>query len=690
MENKIINLLSIKKNVCMSFEEIKKELNMQGKDLDSILLKLESSGVIYKNKSNKYSLVARTSLKKGVVQMGKKRRPTVVIDGLGSFDLFYNKNNSVENNSVVLVELNTNLGSATVVKVLNIKSDTYIGQIIRKEDKLVIRSKKKEDIVINKEYPEGVFVVVDSSTNRIREILDSPYEVKIKKMMVKEGVPITYSDAYERELNDIPEELSKIDKKKALNNGAIDLRNTKHVTLDSDDTKDFDDAFCYENNLLTISIADVPGIIRENSEIEKDAIERGISYYYPGYVNPMFHKKISNGICSLNPGVDRFANSITFRLNRNLGVISYSMNKSLIRSRAKLTYEKANVYLEEGKVPSGYEEYLDMLRDSYEIIAKVKENMIKNGFLMFSSDEVKFLFENEKIVNIKGRHHGKSEELIEFLMLLYNMTKTNYMMEHNLPFIARNHDLPNDDKIKAWAMLLRQRGYKVSNKEEFTNEDIKKLLESYREKDEQIVLDKIGIRSQSKARYDGYNKGHFALGLKAYATFTSPIRRLSDYINQRILDDAIKYGDEYARNKWEPKIEEYARICTEAEVRSDKIERKAYELKKLEYMSKIKIGTVYNNAIISAVGNSYISVLLPKINIYGKIYINKNNYELSSDRFSLINKVNSERILVGDSIDVSLSKVDMDKEEIILCRSSNIRENNYEEEKEVKKKVKKR
>lgn len=688
MENKIINLLSIKKNISMNYDEIRRELECSKEELNKAISNLEKDGTIYQSKNGKYSLVSRTSLKTGVVQMGKKRRPTVVINGIGSFDLFYNKNNMVENNSKVLVELNTNIGSATVVKVLNSKSETYIGQIIRKDDKLVIRSKKREDVVLNKEYPEGIFVVVDSSTNRIKEVLDSLYETKIKKMMVKEGVPITYSDEYERELNDISEELSKNDKKKALNNGAIDLRYSKHVTLDSDDTKDFDDAFCYENNLLTISIADVPGVVKENSVIEKDAIERGISYYYPGYVNPMFHKKISNGICSLNPGVDRFTNSITFRLNKNLGVISYSMNKSLIRSKAKLTYEKANMYLEEGKVPSGYEEYLDMLRDSYEIIVKIKENMIKNGFLMFTSDEVKFLFENKEVVNIKGRHHGKAEELIEFLMLLYNMTKTSYMVEHNLPFIARNHDLPNNDKIKAWAILLRQRGYKVTNKEEFSNEDIKQILESYRGKEEQIVLDKIGIRSQSKARYDGFNKGHFALGLKAYATFTSPIRRLSDYINQRILDDAIKYGDEYARNKWEPKIEEYAKICTEAEVRSDKIERKAYELKKLEYMSKIKVGTVYNNAIISAVGNDYINVLLPKMNIYGKIYINRNDYELSSDRFSLISKINSERILVGDTIDVALLKVDMDKEEIILCKG-NIKENSYEEKKG-KKKVKKR
>lgn len=690
METKITNLLSIKENIDMDLNKIQKELKLDKEELDKALKNLEKSGTIYQSKNGKYRLVSRSSLKNGVVQMGKKRKTTVVIDGLGTYDLIYNKNTIVENNSKVLVELNTNIGTATVVKVLNSRQNTYIGQIIRKEDKLVIRSKRREDIILNKDYPEGVFVVVDASTNKIKEVMDSLYEVKMKKMMVKEGVPITYSDDYERELNEVPEVLTKEMKENALRDGTIDLRDKCHITLDSDDTKDFDDSFYYGDNILIISIADVPRTIKEGGVIEKDAIERGISYYYPGYVNPMFHTKISNGICSLNPNADRFANSIIFKLNKNLDVISCNMTKSIIRSRAKLTYEKANVYLEQGKIPEGYEPYTDMLRNTLEITEKVKSNMIKNGFLMFTSDEVKFLFENKTAKSIKGRHHGKAEELIEFSMLLYNMTKTNYMVEHNLPFIARNHDLPNNNKIKAWADLLIQRGYKIdSKKETYTNEDIKKMLESYKGELEQIVLDKIGIRSQAKAIYDCYNKGHFALGLKAYATFTSPIRRLSDYINSRIYDDSIKYGDDYARRKWEPKMETLAKICTDSELTADKIESKAYELRKLEYMSRIKPGTVYKNAIVSAVGKNYISIFIPGINIYGKVNINKNNYEVSSDGFSLISNINSERILVGDTMSVSLLKVDTDKEEIILLRKSYNKENTYEEKKG-KKKVKRR
>ena len=259
MENKIINLLSIKKNMCMSLDEIKKELSVNIEEIKSILSKLEYSGIIYKNKSGKYSLVSRTSLKKGVVQMGKKRRPVVVIDNVGTFDLIYNKNNIVENNSVVLVEPNFNCNSATVVKVLNNQSNTFVGQVIRKGNNLVIRSKDHNDIILNKEYPEGVNVLVDANTSKIKEIIDSNYEVMVKTMLVKGGVPITYSDEYLRELNGISDSLRREDIKKALSEGALDLRNKNFVTINSNF------AICFEDNELIISIADLSSAVKESA-----------------------------------------------------------------------------------------------------------------------------------------------------------------------------------------------------------------------------------------------------------------------------------------------------------------------------------------------------------------------------------------------------------------------------------------
>lgn len=687
METEIINLLSIKKNISMNYDEIRKELGISKEDLDEALSNLERYGTIYQSKNGRYSLVSRTSLKKGIVKVTSRKKVIVELED-GDFDLIFDKKNIVKSNDVVLVDPHYNSGRATVIKVLTKdKAKDYIGMIVREGNHLVVRSEFHKDIIIKKEYPEGVCVLVDGETNEIKEILEDRYKIKVRELLTKYNFPVSYNNDYLKELKDIPDSLSEEEINEAKKEGIFDLREIPHTTIDSEDTKDFDDAVAWFNGLLYSSIADVPRYVEEGSAIERDAIERGISVYPPGMVNPMLHHKLSNGICSLNPNVDRFTSSVIFKINDDYTVTPYAMGRSIIRSRAKLTYEKVNEYLEEGRVPEGYESYTEMLEKLYSIAMRVKKKMLENGFLMFSSTEVKFIFDNEKVTDIKGRHQGKAEELIEFIMLLHNMTKTDYMIKHNLPFIARNHDLPNNDKLNAWVKLLSQRGYIVDKKDSYTNEDIKKILSTYRGNADQLVLDNIAIRGQSKARYGHLNKGHFALGIKAYATFTSPIRRLADYINERIYQDSIKYGDEYARNKWEPKMEELAKICTDAELRADKVERKADDLKKLEYMNTIPVGSKYTSTV-SKVGKGYVEVLLPNM-VYGKVYVSSKDYSVSKDGYSLFNNINGERILVGDQIDVSLLKVDMDKEEVLLLRSSYSKENGYEEKKG-KKKVKKR
>ena len=645
MESKIINLLSIKSNISMSIEEIERNLEADRNSILKILKELEEYGTIYKSKKGRYSLVSRTTLKRGIVKITKRKGPIVEIEGK-DYKLIYDRHNMIENNTEVLVDPNPNLDNATIVRVF---SSSHI--------------------------KEPIFETKDD------------YEKRLEKLYNAYNFNTEFNDEYLEELKEIPSEVTEEEKILAKSSGTFDLTNIPSVTIDSEDTKDFDDAVALNNNTLIISIADLNRVIKEGSAIEKEAIARGTSVYPPGKVNPMFHHDISNGICSLNPEVDRFANSLIFKLNDKGNIISHTFGKSIIRSRAKLTYEKVNVYLEEGKVPEGYEPYTDMLDKLYSIAMKVKKNMLENGFLIFDDQEVKFLFENEKVVTIKKRKQGKAEELIEFLMLLNNMTKCNYMMEHKLPFIARNHELPNNDKLSMWVRLLKQRGYDVEHKEVYTNEDIKNILSTYKNSPEKVVLDNIAIRSQAKAKYSAYNQGHFALGLKAYATFTSPIRRLSDYINERIFEDSIIYGDKYTKEKWEPKMECLAKICTDREINADKIERKADNYKKLEYMSSVPVGSKYTGTICD-VGRGYIGVLLPNM-VYGKVYISTKDHSISKDGYSLYNNITGEHILVGDSIDVSLAKVDIDKEEIYLLRSAYRKEDNYEKEKG-KKKVKKR
>ena len=362
----------------------------------------------------------------------------------------------------------------------------------------------------------------------------------------------------------------------------------------------------------------------------------------------------------------------------------------IINSKKRMTYEEVNLYLEHGIVVPGYERYTGMLEDTYNLAMRQKNKMLNEGFLEFSSSEVKMIFEDEKVTYIKGRYHGKAEQLIEFAMLYHNILMTSEFIKRGLPYIARNHDEPNNEKITDWNNLLRQRGYKVETKKIYNNDDIKKSLSSYKDAEEKVILDSIGIRTQAKAKYSAFNHGHFALGLKAYATFTSPIRRLADYINQRVYMDALKYGDEYARSKWEPKMEYLAKIATDSELRADKVEKEATRLKMAEYMANTYHKGDKFTGHIAGIGEGYIKVLLPNM-IYGKIYYGTKDWTISKDGFSLISNHTGEKLLVGDSLNVALRNVDLDSGEVILSRDK-YKEYKYEEEKEKKgkKKVKTR
>lgn len=677
MEHKIIELLSNKMNSHLKLNEISSMLELDIEELREELLYLERNGIIYHDKNDRYTLLSNTSLKLGVVKVTKSKGVIVVLDDKKEYSLNSNSHGKVIHNDTVLVEVYNKSGSAQLVKLL--KRKDYIGEIV-KDDSYKIVSKGRNDIILDEAYPLGLRVLVDGMTNKIKEVVGhkDDADIKTKEVLLEHGFPIRFSEEYQRELEDVPtfltDEIIEDEKK----NGRLDLRSIPFVTIDGDDTKDFDDAVSYYNGVFYVSIADTTFAVKEDSAIDIETISRGISVYTPGTVNPMLDHKFSSGICSLVPGEDRFTTSLIAKLDDNNRISSYRLCNSIINSKMRMTYNDVNLYLEKGILLPEYSKYSDMLLKLYDIAMSMKKKMLNEGFLEFSSTEIKFYLEEEKISKIKRRYQGKAEELIEFLMLLKNLTKTSYFIKHGLPFIARNHEEPNHERVTEWNRLLNTRGYKVDVKKKYSNEDIRKSLFSYRGCPEELVLDNIGIRSQAKAKYGAYNKGHFAIGQIAYATFSSPIRRLADYINQRIFNDSLKYGDKYAREKWTPKLELLAKAATDSELRADKVERIMDDLKIAEYMSLIPKGTIYE-AIVSEVSEGYIRVILPNM-VCGKVYISTKYYKLGKDGFSAYNPKNNEQILVGDTVSVALSKVNVETAEIIFVMNKN-KECCYEEEK---------
>ena len=366
------------------------------------------------------------------------------------------------------------------------------------------------------------------------------------------------------------------------------------------------------------------------------------------------------------------------------------INEAVINNRKRMTYGEVNKYLEDSTILGGYEDYIDMLDDLYDSAMKVKRKMLNEGFLEFTSDEVKFFFENNNIIDIKERHQGKAEELIEFLMLLHNMCMTDYFMKNNLPFISRFHDKPNDEKICTWINLLKKKGYKINinKKKDFTAEDIRQVQEVYKDAKEKVIYDKMAIMGQSKAKYSSCNVGHFALGMGAYSTGTSPIRRIADTINQRILNDAITKGVDYARRKWEKITPLIAKIATSSELRAIKAERKLDDIRKAEFMKQYE--KQYFDVMVAGIYDNYLLVLYPDKMVYGKVFFNRSYYHVNKDGCSIYSD-KGEKIFIGDTFNAKLLNVNTMTGEVVFFKDTKVIKEFYGNEgKKGKKKVKSR
>lgn len=689
MENDIIKLLSSKKNNNLRVEEIANILKEDKEEVQNILRMLSKEGIVYKNNNDRYTLLSNTSLKKGTIKVTTKKGIIVLLEDGEEREVSYKDMKKLNNNDTVLVDYTNKNNVVKVVKIIDREYYDFIGEVQKEEKKYIARCENREDIVLKEIYPLGTKLLLDGKTSLVKEVLGHKDDVSIleKEELALNKFPITFSDNYIEELEEIEKELNEDEILEEKRHGLKDQRNIPTVTIDGEDTKDFDDAVGYHNNTIYVQIADPNRYIKEKGAIWKETLKRGISVYFPGCCNPMMHEVLSNGICSLVPNEDRYAVSFAIKIDDTGKVINYKINEAVINNQKRMTYENVNKYLEENILLEDYHKHKELLDNLYNSAMKVKQKMLDDGFLSFTSDEVKFFFVNDKISNITSRHEGKAEELIEFLMLLHNICMTDYFLKNKLPFISRFHDEPNNEKLLNWITLLKKKGYKINlgKKKDFTNQDIKEVQKTYKGSKEQIIYDKLAIMSQSKAKYSATNIGHYALGLGAYSTGTSPIRRLADTINQRILKDSLHYGVEYAREKWGKVTPYIARLSTDAELRAIKTERKIDDIRKAEYMKQFEKEDF--EVIIADIKDKYMTVLYQKQMIYGKLYYNEKCFHVGKDGYSLIGS-DGKKILIGDILNVKLSKVNTTTGEIIFTKKTNEIKNIYEDK--PKKKVRRR
>lgn len=706
MKEKIIDLLT--EHTSLTIIEINNLLSLETLDeyktLQNNLDELTSEGILYySDKKKKYLLLENSHLLKGVLDLNEKGFGFIVI-GSGSKDVYVNEKNlnGAEDEDTVLFEYinkDVNHPEGRIIKVIKKNLEPIIGELIKDNNDFFVRTSKRKDIYIPKDYlngaVEGHIVIVEPlkegrRIGKITKIIGHKNDVgvDILSFVYEYNFRPEFPEEVTNELDSIPLFLEDKDITEELSRGRRDLRDKIIFTIDGADTKDIDDAISLEkdekgNYVLGVHIADVSYYVKEGTEIDKEAYFRGTSVYLVDRVLPMLPHKLSNGICSLNENEDRFAMSCVMTIDNNGNVIHSDIFPSIIKSRKKMTYECVNQILEENIVPNGYEEFSDILLNMFELSKILRKKMVLRGYIEFESDEAKIIVDEKcHPIEIKRRQQRSGEELIENFMIAANETVGSSIFYKNLPGIYRVHDKPNEKRLEEFLKFLSLHGYVVTGKNKIeTSKDLQKILEQLEDVPEAIVLHDMAIRCQAKAKYTDVNIGHFGLGSKCYSHFTSPIRRYPDLILHRLVKDYNYNYSERIIEKNREVLPIMSEHCSEREVEAQNCERDVDDMKKAEYMMD-HIGDVYDG-IISGVQEFGIFVeldntcegLIKKENIKGDYFV------YNPDMLSLVGKRTNKRYMFGDKIKVEVLSADKDKAQIDFII--------YEDKKENKKGKKK-
>lgn len=440
---------------------------------------------------------------------------------------------------------------------------------------------------------------------------------------------------------------NEIDKKDIQNRK--DLRKDIIFTIDGEDAKDLDDAIHVEklsngNYKLDVHIADVSYYVREKSELDKDAYLRGTSIYMLGRVIPMLPRELSNGICSLNAGQDRYTLSCSMEITPKAKIVNSDIYKAVINVKERMNYTDVQKILDKSdeKILKKYEKYIKDFELMAELATILKNKRKENGYLNLDIPESKItLDENGFAINVQKYETYFSNEIIEQFMLAANETIAEKFYWLQAPFIYRNHEAPDLDKVKDLNKVLYNFGYKIKISKEdiiYPNE-FAKILDDVKGKETEKVVSNIILRTLRVAKYEAENKGHFGIASKYYCHFTSPIRRYPDLFIHRIISKYLENDymvNEFWIKKYEKRAEKRAENCSERERTATKVEREAEDIKKAEYMEN-KIGEEYEG-IISSITNFGIFVELENT-IEGLI-----RYETLGDEYFIYNEERREAI----------------------------------------------
>ena len=479
------------------------------------------------------------------------------------------------------------------------------------------------------------------------------------------NLPYTWPDDVLAELKNFSKEVSKEDEK-----GRQLLHDIPFVTIDGEDARDFDDAvYCKRLGngngwQLYVAIADVSHYVKENTALDREALSRGNSVYFPGSVIPMLPEILSNELCSLKPNVDRLAFVCEMTVSESGLVKRHKFYDAVISSHARLTYNEVVAMLD-GKTKK-QPALLPYLRELHNVYLALKKERRKRGALEFEMPETRIIYgKNRKIKSIIPFERNYAHEIIEECMLAANISTAKFLQESKLPVLYRVHAVPDEDRLDNLRNFLSGLGLKLAGGSSPKTLDYAKLLSTVIGRPDEHMIQTVILRSMQQAVYAPGNIGHFGLAYNAYAHFTSPIRRYPDLLNHRALRRVIYKNRQNIYNYNQDTVQSFGEHCSMTERRADDATRDAVDWLKCEYMLS-KVGKTYDG-IISGVMNFGVFVELKDVYVEGLVHITslKNDYyRYDPVRLRLDGKRTGSVYKIGDKIKVIVASVNLDDRKI--------------------------
>lgn len=664
----------------MRAEELKKYLPAYSKQqIRQALDQLTNEGKILKNKKNRYAHAEHYGCLTGVFQATERGYGFVTPETPDeNGDVFippYATGKAWQGDRVLVHLTDSPRGhkrEGEVMRILSLCTDEVTGTVMQRGKTVFVRpaSKKYPDLIIPKnrtlDARSGDRVAVKvmfrgdgrlSAQGAITQIFgrNGTMEASIAAILHENGITVPFPDEILRQADACGDTVDPAEAARRM-----DLREKLIFTIDGDDARDFDDAVSLEpmengHMLLGVHIADVSHYVTPGSPLDDEAYRRGTSVYYPGHVVPMLPVALSNGICSLNPDVDRLAFSAFLEVDKDGRCHKSQFAKTVIRSKARMTYRKMNEIFDGNEERRAEYAFLTETADRMHALSQaMRHRRMERGALDLDLPEAEILTdESGEPVEVSFRARGDAEKMIEEFMLAANEAVAAYMTHRNNPTVYRVHESPDPEKLRVFAQFARPFGYRVDASKPSDTAQLQAVLDGAKDDPRQRALPTLLLRSLARARYDAECLGHYGLQAKEYLHFTSPIRRYPDLVAHRMLFKAIS-GQQYTKSDW-VFCEEAAFQSTTREFAADTAERDIDKLYLAAYMEQF-IGQDFDGEV-SGVTSFGLFVSL-KNAVEGLIRVEDlpgDDYEFDDQKMMLIGRRSRVRYTMGTPMRVRLT-----------------------------------